>query len=212
MERLSTIQAREHAALVADLRTLTPEQWRSPTLCDGWVVEEVVAHLGAASTLGPLRWLRSMIGARFDPDVHNQRRLEEFLGATSGVTLERFAGTGTIRLPFRESPGGLGELIVHAEDIRRPLGLVHAPDPAGLTAVARFFATRDFAVNSRQQVKGLHLVASDADFDAGRGPVVEGPLLSLVMVMAGRPAALPDLHGDGVPELRRRLGQTSTMP
>lgn len=209
MEHLSAVQAREHAALVADLHTLTREQWRSPSLCGEWVVEEVVAHLGAASLLGPVRWFRSMVEARFDADVHNQRRLEEFLGATSSVTLERFAGTGTIRLPFRDSPGGLGELIVHAEDIRRPLGLVHAPDPAGLAAVARFFATRDFAVNSRQQVKGLRLVASDASFRAGRGPVVEGPLLSLVMAMAGRPAVLPDLHGDGVPELRRRLGQAS---
>lgn len=210
MEHLSAIQAREHAALVADLRTLTPEQWRSPSLCGDWMVEEVVAHLGAASLLGPVRWFMSMVAARFDPDLHNQRRLEEFLGSTSTVTLDRFAATGTIRLPLRESPGGLGELIVHAEDIRKPLGLVHAPDPEGLAVVARFFATKDFAVNSRELVIGLRLVASDADFTAGHGPVVEGPLLSLVMVMAGRPAFLPDVHGDGVPELRRRLGQAST--
>jgi len=210
MEHLSAIQAREHTALVADLHTLTPEQWRSPSLCGDWVVEEVVAHLGAASLLGPVRWLRSMVDARFDPDVHNQRRLDEFLGATSSVTLERFAGTGTIRLPRRNSPGGLSELIVHAEDIRRPLGLLHTPDPAGLAAVARFFAARDFAVNSRTLVKGLRLEASDSDFRAGRGPLVRGPLLSLVMVMAGRPAFLPDLHGEGAPELYRRLGQSST--
>lgn len=212
MEHLSAIQAREHAALVADLRTLTREQWHSPSLCGEWVVEEVVAHLGAASRLGPVRWFRSMAAARFDADVHNQRRLEEFLGATSSVTLERFADTGTIRLPFRESPGGLGELIVHAEDIRKPLGLVRTPDPAGLAAVARFFATKDFAVNSKQQVKGLRLEASDTDFRAGHGPVVVGPLLALVMVMAGRSAFLPDLHGDGVPELSRRIGQASTGP
>jgi hypothetical protein len=99
---------------------------------------------------------------------------------------------------------------VHSEDIRKPLGLPHAPDPAGLAVVARFFATRDFSVNSKRQVKGLRLVATDAGFRAGRGPVVEGPLLSLVMVLAGRPAFLPDLHGEGVPELRRRLGQAST--
>ncbi|MCP2264922.1 maleylpyruvate isomerase family mycothiol-dependent enzyme [Promicromonospora thailandica] len=209
MEHLSAAQAREHAALVADLHTLTAEQWRSPSLCGEWTVEEVVAHLGAASLLGPVRWLRSMAEARFDPDVHNQRRLEEFLGATPRGTLDRFAEAGPIRLPFRESPGGLGELIVHAEDIRRPLGLVHAPDPGALAAVARFFATKDFAVNSRTVVKGLRLEASDAGFRTGRGPEVVGPLLSLVMVMAGRPAFLPDLDGDGMPELRRRLGQAS---
>ena len=207
MTRLSELQDRERSALVDDLRTLTPEQWRSPTLCGEWDVEDVVAHLGAASTLSLLGWLRSMAGARFDADVHNQRRLEEFRGATPAETLERFAGTGPIALPGKESPGGLGEIIVHAEDIRRPLGLRHEPDTEGLLATARFFATKDFAVNSRSLVKGLRLHATDAEFRAGSGPEVSGPLLSLVMAMAGRLDVLTDLHGDGAPELTRRIAR-----
>lgn len=154
-------------------------------------------------------WIRSMVGARFDADVHNQRRLEEFRDATPTATLERFADAGTIALPFRESPAALGEVIVHAEDIRRPLGLRHAPDPEGLLAIARFFATKDFAVNSRSLVKGLHLSADDAGFQAGAGPKVVGPLLALVMVMAGRAAVLEELDGDGVPELSRRIADRS---
>jgi uncharacterized protein (TIGR03083 family) len=203
--RLSKIQDRERSALVDDLRGLTPEQWRSPTLCGAWDVEDVVAHLGAASRLSMWGWIRSMVGARFDADVHNQRRLEEFRGATPAATLERFADVGTIALPVKESPAALGEVIVHAEDIRRPLGLRHAPDAEGLVAVARFFAAKDFAVNSRSLVKGLRLSANDADFQAGAGPEVGGPLLALVMAMAGRAAALEDLDGDGVPQLSRRL-------
>lgn len=150
-------------------------------------------------------WIRSMVGARFDADVHNQRRLEEFRGATPAATLERFADVGTIALPGKDSPAALGEVIVHAEDIRRPLGLRHAPDPVGLLAVAQFFATKDFAVNSRSLVKGLRLTANDADFQAGAGPEIGGHLLALVMAMAGRAAALEDLDGDGVPELSRRI-------
>ncbi|WP_285104226.1 maleylpyruvate isomerase family mycothiol-dependent enzyme [Promicromonospora sp. MEB111] len=206
MTRPSQIQEREHAALVADLRMLTPEQWRSPTLCGDWDVEDVVAHLGAASTLTFWGWLRSIAGARFDADVHNQRRLEEFRGDSSAQTLERYAVFGPIALPRKESVGGLGELIVHAEDIRRPLGLEHEPDAEGLILVARFFAAKDFAVNSRSLVKGLRLTATDAEFRTGDGPVAKGPLLSLVMAMAGRREALTDLEGDGVPVLSRRLG------
>jgi uncharacterized protein (TIGR03083 family) len=205
-ERLSRIQDRERAALVADLRALEPEQWRTPTLCSAWDVEEVVAHLGAAVTTGMGAWLRSMVGARFDADVHNRRLLEAFRGATPQETLDRFRAVGPIALPRADSPAGLGELLVHAEDIRRPLGLAHAVDPAGLLAVARFFATRDFAVNSRSLVRGLTLTATDADFRHGSGPAVEGPLLALVMAMAGRPSHLADLTGAGVPELARRVG------
>lgn len=204
-EPLADIQRREHAALVADLEGLDAERWRSPTLCGEWDVEEVVAHLGAAATTSMWAWVRSMVRARFDTDVHNRRLLDAFRGATPAQTLARFRTAGTIALPRANSPAGLGELVVHAEDVRRPLALAHTYDRDGLVAVARFFATRDFAVNSRSLVRGLTLVATDTDFREGSGPVVEGPVLALVMVMAGRSAYLGELAGDGVPELARRL-------
>ncbi|MEI7058372.1 maleylpyruvate isomerase family mycothiol-dependent enzyme [Nocardioides sp. CCNWLW239] len=206
MTKLSMIQLRERDALVDDLRSLSPEQWRSATLCGDWDVEEVVAHLGAASRLSFLGWLRSMIGARFDPDVHNRRRLEEFRGASAEETLQRFAVSGPIAVPSAENPAWLGEMIVHGEDIRRPLGIQHDPDAEGLLAVARFFATKDFAVNSKSLVAGLRLRALDAEFVTGDGPEVSGRLLDLVMAMAGRGEVLDDLKGDGVAELRHRLG------
>jgi uncharacterized protein (TIGR03083 family) len=206
MTKPSVIQRRERDALVEDLRALSPDQWRSATLCGDWDVEEVVAHLGAASRLSFPGWLRSMIGARFDPDVHNRRRLEEFRGSSVEETLERFTEVGPIRLPRRESVGGLGEMIVHGEDIRRPLGIQHTADADGLMAVATFFATKDFAVNSKTLVEGLRLRAVDAEFVAGDGPEVSGRLLDLVMAMAGRHQVFQDLEGDGLAELRRRLG------
>ncbi|WP_330275594.1 maleylpyruvate isomerase family mycothiol-dependent enzyme [Lentzea sp. NBC_00516] len=205
MPDLTEIQKRELAALADDLSALDPSQWRTATLCGDWDVEEALAHLGAATRLNLVGWIRSMAGARFNADLHNRRRLEEFRGATPRETLERFRHVGTIALPVKSSPAGLGEVIVHGEDIRRPLGLRHTPDADGLLAVARFFAAKDFAVNSKTLVKGLALRATDADFQAGGGPEVRGPLLSLVMVMAGRAAFLADLGGDGVPELSRRL-------
>ncbi|MGC7102405.1 maleylpyruvate isomerase family mycothiol-dependent enzyme [Amycolatopsis lurida] len=209
MTDFSRIQRLELAALVEDLSAIEPQAWRSPTLCGDWDVEEVVAHLGAAATTTRLGWIRSMVGARFDTDVHNQRRLEEFRGADPVETFDRFRRVGPIVLPVKSSPAGLGELLVHAEDIRKPLGLRHSPDAAGLLAVARFFATKDFAVNSRTLVKGLSLRATDADFQEGSGPELHGPLLSLVLVMAGRRAFLPELGGDGVAELTRRFPGTA---
>ncbi|QUQ62834.1 maleylpyruvate isomerase family mycothiol-dependent enzyme [Kutzneria sp. CA-103260] len=205
MTDFAQIQQRELAALADDLSGLDPQQWRSTTLCADWDVEEVVAHLGAATRFTRWRWIRSMIGARFDPDLHNRRRLEEFRGATPQDTLDRFRHVGPIVLPTKSSPFGLSEVIIHAEDIRRPLGLRHSPDPTGLLAVAHFLAAKDFAVKSRTLAKDLSLQATDADFHSGTGPEIRGPLLSLVMTLAGRPAFLSDLSGDGTPELSRRL-------
>jgi hypothetical protein len=55
-----------------------------------WDVEQVVAHLTAAASLSQRRWLLSMPGAPFRPDVHNQRRLAEYRGSTPAETLDRF--------------------------------------------------------------------------------------------------------------------------
>lgn len=205
-DELWVLVRRERAALAEDLEHLTPEQWRHATLCGQWDVEEVVAHLVAAASTGRWAWLRSMLGARFQPDVHNRRRLEEHRGRTPAETLERFRAVVDSRTaPSGHTAAYLGEVLVHAQDVRRPLGLTRTPDVAALTPVAEFYAARDFAVESRTTGAGLRLTAEDGPFTAGEGPLVTGPTLALVMALAGRAAYLDDLTGPGVPVLRERL-------
>ena len=157
----------ERAALAEDLSGISPEQWRRGTLCGKWDVEEVVAHLTAAASLNQWKWLRSMLGARMRPDVHNQRRLIEHRGSTPAGTLDRFrAVIYSTTAPSAHIPAYLGEVVVHAQDIRHPLGLVGTPSVDALTPVAAFFARRDFAVASRTRVAGLQLRADDGPFIA----------------------------------------------
>lgn len=196
----------ERAALADDLDGLSPQDWARPTLCGDWSVQEVVAHLTAAASTGRVRWLRSVVGARFDADLHNQRRLAEHLGASPEETLERFrAAVTSTTAASGHTAAWLGEVVVHAQDIRHPLGLTREPAVEGLTEVARFYAARDFAVPSRTTVDGLRLEATDGDFAAGSGPLVGGPTLALVMTMAGRAAYLDQLDGPGADTLRSRL-------
>ncbi|MBO0610287.1 maleylpyruvate isomerase family mycothiol-dependent enzyme [Myceligenerans salitolerans] len=219
MERgtLEAVVGAERRALADDLRSLTDTDWARESLCTGWSVEDVVAHLGSAMTIGTIGWMRSILGAGLRPAVHNRRQLERFRGATPQDTVHRFAALGTaegepVRMPTRDPVPWLGEIVVHGEDVRRPLGIDHVYSPEGLIRVAEFFAGRDYAVNSRSQIKRLRLRATDARFTANDDPglpLVEGPLLELVMVMAGRRAYLDGLAGTGVPELSRRLGSAA---
>ncbi|MGO0575015.1 maleylpyruvate isomerase family mycothiol-dependent enzyme [Ornithinimicrobium panacihumi] len=198
---------RERAALLADLEELDPAGWAAPTLCPSWTVEDVVAHLTAAASTGRVAWLRSMLAARFDPAVHNARRLAEQKGPSPDETLARFRAAMDSRTAASgHVPAWLGEVVVHAQDIRRPLGLGTTPSPEATLEVARFFARQDFAVNSASAVKGLRMEATDGDFSSGDGPLVQGPILALVMGMAGRAAYLEELRGPGVEVLRGRLG------
>jgi uncharacterized protein (TIGR03083 family) len=196
----------ERAALAEDLAGLGAEQWRHDTLCGEWDVEQVVAHLTAAASLNQWRWLRSMLAAGFRPDVHNQRRLAEHRGSTPAETLDQFRAVITsTTAPSGHTPAYLGEVVVHAQDIRRPLGLTRTPSVDALTPVARFFAQRDFAVASHTHAADLELRADDGAFAAGTGPLVTGSTLALVMSMAGRVTYLAELDGPGVPALRSRL-------
>lgn len=196
----------ERAALADDLAGLTEQQWDRPTLCGEWTVSDVVAHLTAAATTGRFRWLRSVLGARFDFEEHNERQLAAHRGATAAETLERFRAviTSTVA-PSGHTAAWLGEVVVHAQDIRRPLGLPGTPSVEAATTVARFYAGRNFTVSSRSRIEGLRLEATDGPFTTGTGPLVAGSTIALTMAMAGRITYGDDLSGPGAPILRDRL-------
>lgn len=197
------------AALAADLSTLDDAHWSSPSLCGRWNIREVLAHLTAAASIGPARWFASVVGARFDFDLHNERRLAEQLGSSPADALARFRRVvNNSTATFGPVQAWLGEVIVHAQDIRHPLGIEHTVPVEAATSVAAFYASRDFAVNSKSTAAGLRLVANDGPFSSGNGPLVTGSTLALAMAMAGRRIYCDDLNGPGLETLRTRCGTT----
>ncbi len=200
------LAAAERRSLAEDLAGIDRERWATRSLCGEWSVEETLAHLTAAASIGPWRWMASVLGARFDFDLHNRRRLREHLGDDPIGTLARFRTVlDSTTSTWGEAGMWLAEVLVHAQDIRRPLGLGTEPSPAAAFEVARCYAARDFTVSGHTLSKGLRLQADDGPFVNGEGPLVTGPTIALVMVMAGRDAYLDELSGVGVDQLRSRL-------
>jgi hypothetical protein len=71
--------------------------------------------------------------------------------------------------------------------------------------VADGYKGSNLVIGAKRRVAGLHLRATDADWQHGTGPEVAGPMLSLLLALAGRTAAVRgDLTGDGVAELASR--------
>jgi uncharacterized protein (TIGR03083 family) len=212
-DKLWPVIRAERAALAADLTGLDDARWTEPSLCGQWTVEDVVAHLTAAASIGPLRWLTSAISARFDFDVHNARRLAEHRGSTPAQTLKRFREViDSTTAPLGPTVAWLGEVVVHAQDIRQPLGVDRVPAADVVTPVAQFYAKRNFAVASRTAIAGLRLEATDGSFATGEGPLVAGTTLALTMVMAGRSAYCNELSGPGVQQVRARCCSADDGP
>jgi len=195
----------ERAALAADLADLTGQRWAALSLCTGFTVRQVLAHLTAGASLNPVRWLAGVIRCRFDFDKQVAMRLAEQLGATPAETLARFrcVVTSTIKPPL-PTAAMLGETIVHAEDIRRPLSIHRDYPITTLTLLANYYQGSDLPILTKKRITGLHLQATDGPFAAGSGPLVSGSTLALIMAMTGRVTYCDELDGDGVATLRAR--------
>jgi len=98
----------------------------------------------------------------------------------------------------------LGETIVHGEDIRRALGIKHDYPIDAAVRVADFYKGSNLFIGARNRIAGVQLRATDAGWSHGDGLGVSGPIVSLVLAMTGRQAALADLSGDGVALLSSR--------
>jgi uncharacterized protein (TIGR03083 family) len=198
----------ERAALATELAPLTESDWQTPSLCCSLSVREVLAHLTAAASLTPLRWFAGVIRCRFDFDRQVAMRLAEHLGATGAETLDQFRAVvdSTTKPPIPVS-AMLGEAVVHAEDIRRPLGIRRQYSRATLTQVAEYYSGSDMVVLAKGRIGGLRLEATDGPFRAGEGELVSGPTLALIMAMTGRAAYLENLSGAGISTLSNRCGQ-----
>jgi uncharacterized protein (TIGR03083 family) len=195
----------ERRALADDLAGLAPEQWRTPSLCAGWRVHDVLAHLVATAKETPRGFLAGMVGSGFRIDRLTEKRIAEERSGGPAATLAAFRAVATATsAPPGPRLSWLGEMLVHAEDIRRPLGIRHAYPLAAVTEVTAFYAGSNVLIGGKRRVAGLTLQATDTDWSHGTGPLVAGSAVALMLATTGRRAALEELRGPGVEALRSR--------
>lgn len=100
----------------------------------------------------------------------------------------------------------LGEVVVHGADIRRPLGIMSDVAPEATRACLTMYTGAGFPLGTKKRIAGLKLTATDVGWSFGAGPEVSGPGQGLLLAMTGRATGLDDLAGDGVDQLRSRMG------
>ncbi|WP_235006144.1 maleylpyruvate isomerase family mycothiol-dependent enzyme [Nocardiopsis sp. JB363] len=167
---------RERTVLAEDLAGITEERWATPSLCSDFSVREVLAHLTASASLTGFQWFAGVVRCRFDFDAQVAMRLAEHLGDSGAGTLARFrSAVDSTTSPPLPRLAILGEVIVHGEDIRRPLGLANERPVDLLTRVAEYYRGTDQVVVAKSRVRDLRLRATDGPFLVGDGPEVRGP-------------------------------------
>lgn len=196
----------ERAELADDLAGLSEAQWGTLSLCSPWTVCEVLGHMIATAKMTPAKFFLKFASAGFRFQIMSAREVAAETSRPPAQVLAEFRA----HVNDNTSPPGpvdswLGETIVHAEDIRRPLGLAHRYPTEALMRVADFYKRSNALIGAKSRIEGLALHAVDEKWSTGTGPEVSGPLLSLVLAMTGRPVALSDLSGEGLSMLSSRM-------
>jgi len=196
----------EREALAATIEILTAQQWTSASLCGGWSVGFLAAHVlaGAEQTAGSFLTGMMATGFRFNALMDRDARRRSRLSAAEVAGRLR-ARTTTTNHPPAPVMAMLGEVVVHGEDIRRPAGIAGTVADHAADACLQMYTAANFPVGGKKRIHGLRLIATDTGWSFGTGPEVAGPAMSLLLAMTGRPAGLAELTGDGAAVLAGRM-------
>lgn len=192
----------ERLALARDLEQMRPEEWTTPSLCPGWTVHDVFAHLVDDATTTRLGFVASLLAVRFDFDRLNERGVQWERRSDPMRTVARLRDvarrTTSAPVPIVTR---LVEIFVHGEDIRRPLGIQHSyPEPFVLAALEYQIRTSTSMGGGKERVAGLRLVTTSG-VELGAGEEVRGDSVDLLLAVSGRPVGLGRLEGPGAAEL-----------
>ena len=191
----------------ADLLSgLTWEQWEHPSLCAGWTVRDVAAHCVSFEGLSPAKLTSRFLRGRLQTDRINQLAVDD-LAARSDEQIVALFRDNAVPRGLTAGFGGriaLTDNLIHHQDIRRPLGLPRTI-PVERLGTALNFVRFAPTIRGAWRARGVHLIATDLDWNFGRGPAVRGPGEALLLAMAGRGDALADLDGPGVQKLTARF-------
>jgi uncharacterized protein (TIGR03083 family) len=196
----------ERRGVAETLDGLSPEQWDAQSLCGGWTVRVLAAHIlaGAEQTTG--HFLSGIAASGFRFNTFMQRDAHRLSQLAPAQIIERLRQrTTTTNHPPAPVMAMLGEVVVHGEDIRAPLGLPGKVADDAANACLEMYTKASFPVGGKKRIGGLRLVSTDTGWSWGAGPEVSGPALSLLLAMTGRPAGLDKLTGDGAAEFGRRV-------
>lgn len=197
----------ERRRLADHVAALDDAQLATRSLCTEWTVRDVLAHLTTTTRLSVPLLVRAAVRARGSFD-----RMEVDLAArrasafTTGqlVAQLRESAESSRRFPGSSPMDPLMDLVIHGQDISRPLGVPYASPPEVVTASLGYVAGNTL-MGGPKRLAGVRLVSTDSTWTHGEGAEVRGADVDLLLVASGRPSGLAGLEGPGVDVLAARL-------
>ncbi|HZC39144.1 MAG TPA: maleylpyruvate isomerase family mycothiol-dependent enzyme [Streptosporangiaceae bacterium] len=178
----------EYLALAGLLAGLPEAGWDTPSLCAGWRVREVVAHMTM-----PVRYTTDQFMAELQASEGDFTRLSNRI-ASRDAALPAATLVGNLRdetmlhwiPPGGGLTGALNHVVIHGLDITVPLGDARRPPAGTLRAVLDDLTRGGIHANFGSDLSGRQLRATDLDWSFGSGTPVTGTAADLALFLCGR--------------------------
>ena len=187
-------QRRELAALLGGL---APEMWDRPSLCAGWRVRDVVAHMTMPFRYSTRRFITEMIKAHGNFDRMADRCARRDGQAQPGELLAVLCQNE--RNPWKPPGGGFAAAlthdVIHGQDITSALDLEHLLPEEHLRIVLQTVTTPKSLKHFGVDLTGIEVRPDDSDWSFGSGAPLSGSAQDLALVLCGRKLAAGRLRG-----------------
>lgn len=191
--------AAEFASLANLLAAASDAQWDTPSMCAGWRVREVVAHLTMAARYSEEEFMAELRRCEFD----FTRLSNEVASRDAALPASELVANLRSDVMQRWTPpgggysGALNHVVIHGLDVTVPLGVSRRSPDETIRVVLDDLTAGGRHARFGTAIDGRHLQATDLDWSHGAGPILRGTAADLALALCGR--TLPDGHLEGGP-------------
>jgi uncharacterized protein (TIGR03083 family) len=176
----------ERAWLADLLESLPDAAWERGSLCAGWRVRDVGAHLTFShARVRDVMWPAIRTGLRYNPMINYAALHSRLTNEEIVRTLRHFVGSRR-KAPMVSELEPLLDILVHTQDICIPLGVDHPMPLDAAAAVANRVVTLRGPMRLWEPPRAQRLIATDTDWSYGSGVEVHAPIQTHLLTLTGR--------------------------
>lgn len=189
--------AAERRELAEVLSGLPAQAWNAPSLCAGWRVREVVAHMTMPFRYSTGRFVIEMIraGGKFAKMSDRCARRDAAAEPRELVAALRDNATYPWKPPGSGFEAALTHDLIHGMDITVPLGTGRRVPEDRLRIILGVITRPNSLSHFGADLTGIELRADDIDWSFGSGTRLSGSAQDLALVLCGRRLPAGALRG-----------------
>lgn len=185
---LQPVVAAEFLALADLLESASDAQWDTSSLCEGWRVREVIAHMTMAARYPEEKFMAELRHYGFDFDRLSNGIASQDAGLP---TSELIANLRSDTMQHWAPPGGgyhgaLNHVVIHGLDVTVPLGMPRRSPDETIRIILDDLTKGDVHARFGTSIEGRSLQATDLDWSYGSGSPLRGAAEDLALVLCGR--------------------------